>query len=454
MSEAFDELDEQRLPDFLKDPIGTLRRRGRWMLAAMLAGSLASLALWSSFEPRYYADATIVMDRQNVSERVVEPTIEEDSLDRIDAMAAQVLSRERLSVLIEEHDLYPEARRSESMDEVVRRVQEDVTIKRALSLGDRGEGAQVFLVGFEADRPAAAAAMANALADRLVRVSIEIQHRKHQIATDFLTSELDAAEAELREQDRLIAEFKREYRGMLPDEEQANLARLALLQQQRQSLALQIAEAETRVATLSSAKDNSPAARLTALRNALRQELSLKTERHPDVIRLRAEIEALERDLAQAGIGTSPGALMQSSEKTVAVLRGQLAQTERELELLDSRVERMPAVQEQLAALDEKGAALREQYSEFLRKVQDSELSENLMTAQQADRVSVLNRAVPPTQPTKERWKYLVLCLVASLGLSLALGFALEAMDPVLVTAEQVEAAGGIPVIASVPRIS
>jgi succinoglycan biosynthesis transport protein ExoP len=454
MSEELDSLDEQRVPDFLKDPIGTLRRRWRWMLAVMLAGSVASVALWSSLEPRYYADATVVMDRQNVSERVVEPTIEEDSIDRIDAMAAQVLAREKLAGLVEQYDLYPEARRTESMDEVVKRVQQDVTIEHAPSFGGRGNGAQVFLVGFEADRPDAAAGMANTLADRFVQVSIDVQHRKQELATDFLKRELDTAERDLREQDHLIAEFKQENRGKLPDEQQANLARLALLQQQRQSLALQIADGETRVATLSSADDNSPSARLETLRNALRQELSQKTERHPDVIRLRTEIESLERDLKKRGIGTSPAALIQASEKKLAVLREQLAGTERELKELNSRVEGMPAVQEQLTALEAKGTLLREHYSEILRKVQDSELSGSLLTAQQADRVSVLNRAEPPTQPTKERWKYLILGLVASLGLSVILGFALEAMDPVLVTAAQVEAAGGIPVIASVPRIS
>ena len=452
------EQEERRVPDFLQDPLGTLRRRWRWMLAAMVAGSLASVALWLSLEPQFYAEATVVIDRQQVSERVVEPTIQADAIDRIGAMTAKVLSRERLAALIQEHDLYAEARESQPLEEVVERVRDAVTIEQAPSLaGRRGESAQVYLVGFESDRPESAAAVANAVADDFVRVSIENQHRQHQLATEFLRRELESSERELREQNTRIAEFKRENRGALPGEAQANLARLSRLQQQRQSLALQIAEAETRVATLSSAEDKSPDARLMALRAELRRELSVHTEKHPDVRALRAEIQDLEREIARAGggsAGVSPGTLMQASEKTLAVLREQLAQTERELEDLDAQVERMPGVQEQLAALEEKETILREQYFEFLRKVQDSELSESLLLAQQSERVSVLNRALPPAHPTKERWKYLALGLVASLGLSAALGFALEAIDPVLVTPARVEAAGEIPVIASVPRIS
>jgi uncharacterized protein involved in exopolysaccharide biosynthesis len=138
----------------------------------------------------------------------------------------------------------------------------------------------------------------------------------------------------------------------------------------------------------------------------------------------------------------------------LSLLRSQLAQTERELEELGARVERMPAVQEQLAALEEKSTILREQYFEFLRKVQDSELSESLLLAQQSERVSVLNRAVPPRRPMRARWKFLALGLVASLGLSVWLGLVLEMTDPVLLTPGQVEAAGEIPVLASVPRIT
>jgi uncharacterized protein involved in exopolysaccharide biosynthesis len=408
--------------------------------------------------PRFYAEATVVIDRQQVSERIVEPTIDADALDRIGAMAAQVLSRARLAALIEEHDLYAEARRTRPLEEIVAWVRSDVTIEQAQDLaGGRAgrQSAQVYAVGFEADRAATAAAVANALADHFVQVSIENQHRQHHLATEFLRRELAAAEQELREQNRQIADFKREYRGMLPDEERTNLARLALLQQQRQSLALQIAETEARVVTLSSAEDNSPGARLLALRAELVQQRSLRTDRHPDVISLKAQIEALEAELGEDGADpASPGSLMQASEGQLSLLRAQLAQTEDELEALDARIEQMPAVQEQLAALVEKETILREQYFEFLRKVKDSELSESLLVAQQSDRVSVLNPAVPPTQPTKARWKFLALGLVASLGLSAGLGLALEALDPVLVTPAQVEAAGGIPVLASVPRIT
>lgn len=165
-----------------------------------------------------------------------------------------------------------------------------MTVEQASGLvgGRPSQSAQVYAVGFEAAQPATAAAVANALAAEFVRVGIENQHRQHRLATGFVRRELATAERELREQNREIAEFKRENRGMLPGEQQANLAQLALLQQQRQSLALEIADGEARVITLSSVKDNSPVARLILVG---RSPISPAQPREPGTARSSAPVE-------------------------------------------------------------------------------------------------------------------------------------------------------------------
>lgn len=75
------------------------------MLVALGVGTLASFAFWYTREPRFYAETTVVIDRQHVSEKVVEPTLQTDALERIGAMAAQVLSRGKLAALVEAHGL-------------------------------------------------------------------------------------------------------------------------------------------------------------------------------------------------------------------------------------------------------------------------------------------------------------------------------------------------------------
>jgi uncharacterized protein involved in exopolysaccharide biosynthesis len=138
---------------------------------------------------------------------------------------------------------------------------------------------------------------------------------------------------------------------------------------------------------------------------------------------------------------------------TLRELRSQLRATELELADLDSRVGRTPARTEELGALEEKATVLRESYLEFLRKVQEAELAENLEATQSGERVSVLNWASPPTRPERARWKYLVAGIIASFGAAAAVGVLLETFDPVLLSPAQMEAAADLPVLGSVPRI-
>ena len=218
-------------PAFVTDPLGVLERRWRWMLGGLAVGLVAAVTAWLLWPVRYEAQATVVVSRQQVSKEIVPPTIQEDALSRIDALAAEVLSRKNLVGLIEEFDLYPEMRNNFAMTEIVDRVREDVTLAAQQTVGRRRDldaSARVYAVGFEAADPVAAAGCANKLANHFVDASIARRVRQHQLTTDFLRRERNNANAALREANREIAEFKQKYRGVLPTDMQANLTRLEL----------------------------------------------------------------------------------------------------------------------------------------------------------------------------------------------------------------------------------
>jgi uncharacterized protein involved in exopolysaccharide biosynthesis len=447
------------LPTPFVDPLGSLRRRWRWVLAILVLGLGASAGVYHELPERYYAEATVVVSRQQISESLVEPTVEEDSLARIDALAAEVLSRANVGALVEELGLYAELRGSETLGEIVDRVRREVSLSTSqlIDRRSRNTSALVYGIGFEADDPENAASVANRVADLFVEASLERQHRQHQLTSAFLRDELVEAEQVLREQNRVIAAFKQQYRGLLPSDLQANLTRLDLLQSQRQSLAIQINEAEARVVVLASEPPpDSPDADLRALRDELRRMDSNYTSRHPDRIALAKQIESLELELAARGdreLDHTPTALREAAERTVAVLQAQLEATELELVQLDERIDHMPQVQEDLAALEEKAMILRENYLEFLRKVQDAELAEDLLLAQQGERISVLNRAEPPSKPTRARWQALVIAIGVSIAAALGAALLVELVDPVVVSADQVEQITSLPVLGSVGRI-
>ena len=106
------------------------------------------------------------------------------------------------------------------------------------------------------------------------------------------------------------------------------------------------------------------------------------------------------------------------------------------------------------AALEEKATVLREKYVEFLRKVNEAEMAQTLESAQYGARVSVLDRAQPPTEPMRSRMKLALIGLVGCLGLACGLGVGIEFLDPVMVDAAQVESMTGLPVLGAVSKLS
>ena len=177
------------------------------------------------------------------------------------------------------------------------------------------------------------------------------------------------------------------------------------------------------------------------------------------MIVLRSSIERLEAEVAAAPktdaqldpmIHPMPAVTRNKLDR----LRKQLASTEESIVELDAHVSRTPARREAIAALEEREGVLRENYLGFLRKVQEAELAQSLEAAQQGARFSIAELAEPSTIPIRSRLNYLMLGVLASLALSAAIGLLLEALDPVLVTKDQIEAAGDLPVLGSAPHLA
>ena len=237
------------IPDALRDPVGLIRRRWPWMLVTLLVALVATVLFFVLSEPRYLAQATVLVTSQPISKDYVRSTIAGDPLEKINAIVNEVLSPRSLVGVIEEYGLYPELRDSETLGQIAIEARKNVHIDMESGIGRRSAraGAQLFKIGFEAGDPEVAATVANELAGLFNNANLQRRSEQVRVTTEFLRRELENAENELRDQSREITEFKERYRGELPADLAPNLAELERLQQQRQSLVVQIAEVETQI---------------------------------------------------------------------------------------------------------------------------------------------------------------------------------------------------------------
>jgi uncharacterized protein involved in exopolysaccharide biosynthesis len=445
----------------LQDPIGALRRRWIWMLLCLVTGLTATAAFVALLEPSYLAKATVLISSQQIPEDFVRSTVRENSLANLNAMVGEVLSQKNLSTLIEGRDLYPEDREQSTMLGLIGRMRADISIyqqQQRLS-SSRGDNSQIFAITYEYEDRSVAALIANELASFFVEASLERRSRQAQRTTEFLRRELIRAEQELREINREISEFQREHRGELPGDLEPTLRKLERLEQQRQSLSVQLVQSENRIALLAGdgGAPSTPEAMLQDLRMQLASQLGIHTDEHPNVIALRRRIELMENATGGEAVALDRSAVereerLKAARNDHTLLQSELEAVEREIGDLDLRVDRIPTRREELGALEERSAVLRENYLDFLRKVQDAELAQTLESAQQGPRVTVLDRAQPPDSPTRPPLLFAMGGAAGSLALALALVLLLEVFDPVVLDADQLELLHSGPVLGSLPR--
>ncbi len=455
-----DGIDEGGLPDFLADPKGMLRRRWRLMALVGLLGVVGTLTFVLTLPVTYLATASILVSSQKIPDHLIQTTVIESPFQRINALVGELTSRDRLLELEERLDLYPSLRGTAGSSELVQVMRENIDINADGGVGNRAayETSMIYAVSFRHADPNNAAAAANDLASQFTTASIRMRGQQARRTTEFMRTQLEDKERELRVQDSKITAFKEQFRGELPGELSANLGKLERLATERKSVRDSLAKAETRLAMLSTGKTadapNSSPARLSALRGKLAAELSIHTAEHPNILSLKRQIATLEKEVA-SGVGVDPTrrVLLESAQREITEFRLRLSEIAGELRSREVQVAKTPKREEALKALQDQAKVMRDEYLSLLKKVETAELAERLESAQQGERASVLDRALPPTAPERTRIKFLLVGLLGSLGLAGALGAVLEMLDPVLSSASQIESQLGLPVLGSVPRL-
>lgn len=453
---------EGGLPHFAKHPFGVLRRRWKWMTPVAALGVAAFFAYLSLVPPTYEAQARILISSRQIPKDFASPIVEKDPLQRISALVGEMQARPRLEALIQKYGLYPGIVKAHSLAEAVDTMRQSIEVKADDSLAGRQRGRTtvgVYLISFHHENPRLAAKVANDLAGIVENVN-NTRTQQATLTTKLLRDELESTKKDLDQIEGQITAFKEKYRGEFPTDLAGNLNQLSRLAQQQQSLERQISDAETRLAVAAAQPPvqdpNPPSGRLADLKAQLAAELAVNTEDHPNVISLRRQVAALEQQIKKGAPDPRLEArksVLDSAKRSIQDLRGMLDKVNAEIEKLQTQVSHTPQREEALESMEKKATVLQEKYQDFLRKVEAAQRSENLESAQQGERVSVLDHAVPPLQPDSRRLKHALLLLMAGMGLSGGIGVLLEVINPVLVSREQLEELLGVPVIGSVPRM-
>src|SRR5262245_25645048 len=169
-----------------RDILSVVRRRA--LLAAAVAGlvTLAGIFVAAILPNRYEAWTTLLVAPQVISKKLVEPGVEGSDLNsRLHLMTMQILSRGRLSKIIDELKLYPKESKVMTREEVIEVMRDDIRVEPVLNELEGAanrrrtdEEINTFRLYYQSRNPQIAAAVASRLAndfiDEHIRERVEV----------------------------------------------------------------------------------------------------------------------------------------------------------------------------------------------------------------------------------------------------------------------------------------
>src|SRR5262245_30482542 len=320
--------DEVKGPSGLAGVLGIWGRR-KWLAIIVFAAPMVAGASVISFLPNVYrSTATVLVDRQQVPEAFVRSTVTSALETRLQTISQEVLSRARLEDLIGRLGLYAELRKRVPFEEVVGRMRGDIKLEiKSAELRGLREATVAFTISYQGSDPATVASVTNTLASFYNEENKKARERQATGTAEFLKVQLNETKGRLDEQEQRVSGFKRRYLGELPQQMETNMSTLDRLHAQlrqnadsqtraadrKQSLSGQLAEAESLfnspyAAAGPTAGQMTPvgppevreAARLAQKKEELAQLRTQFSDKYPDVVKLAAEVDALEREIAKA----------------------------------------------------------------------------------------------------------------------------------------------------------
>jgi hypothetical protein len=190
------------------------------------------------------------------------------------------------------------------------------------------------------------------------------------------------------------------------------------------------------------------------------QDLRAKyTENHPDVMVAKKKLADLEANKETFTAKKDPRYKELKNQLIGCDLDIKRFQNEEnsllaQINRYRSRVENMPAREQEMASLFREYQNTKETYGELLKKSQEAQQAENMERRQKGEQFKIVDPARVPEKPfSPDIPKVLLIGFIASLACGFGAAFVREQMDRSFHDAADVEVALGLPVLVTIPRI-
>lgn len=467
-----------------------LRRRRVLAFAVFVAFAASAVSFARYLPDLYQASAIVLVERQALD---VRPSASTELESRLHVIKQEILSRSRLTELIERFNLYAEERSHEPLEAVLDQTRKDIRVDLNGPEQIAGRTKTVaFRLTYTGENRANVADVTNAIAAFYVSQNDRMRSEEAMRTTEFLKSQLAEAKKTLDRHEQSMRTFTSQHVGELPQQVGVNLATLERLNDQlrlngEQQLKVldqreKLLEGLTFDSGLAASASSIPVGssdmyeqmrRLDQKKQDLQRLETQFTSRHPDVVRLREEIAVLEKDLESREAAERKAA--DSVEKSTEAARTLPPARRRALEGLNTELERLktnegnlkqaiatferrlesaPERQQEISQLTRDHQAAKDYYDSLLKRYDEAQLTESMETDRQGERFRILEPAVAPDGPSApNRLRLLILGFLLAIGAAAAAVMAAEHVDTSFHNVDELRDFTTVPVLATIPQI-
>ncbi|MGA8212744.1 MAG: Wzz/FepE/Etk N-terminal domain-containing protein [Candidatus Sulfotelmatobacter sp.] len=479
------------------DYLAMLRRRMKVILIPLLLAPLAGFLISYVFPAKYTSQSLVLVEAAKMPDLMVQQVFTQYLTQHISTIQQRVLSPSRLRPMVERLGL---ARGGQSIDDVVSNIQLSMTIQPVVtdlaSIGPGGKkrpGQNSPVPGLYVNYTAPTARDAQQICTDLTSMLLEEDLKSRQDATQgttlFLTKQVEEAKQNLDDLDKKLAAFKNQHMGQLPGDEENNLKILMGLNSQLDANTQNLNRAtqdkaytESLLAQqLSAWKTSQSASNLQTLQQQLSQsqaqlvDLQARyTDDHPDVIKIKADIEQVKKKLAEVNEATAKGTDVANEKESgseppeirqlrlqihqyqslIAQARSDQERLQQGIAVHQSRVAASPSIEEEYKELARDYDNAQKVYQDDLAKQSTSKMASQA-EQQPGEQMALLD---PATLPNSPNFPNRLLFAGGGLGAGLALGFGLamwlEMRGKSIRTQADAEAALELPVLVAVPWVA
>lgn len=443
----------------------------RWYIAIPFCFSIV-IGIWLSYAiPKQYDAKTVIgIQPHRVSEVFATPIGGSDILDRAGSISENNIRQIDIEKIIAEFKLYSESRFSEmSLAEKVADMRERITIAVARS---RNRDPSLLSITYRGYEPERVRKIVDSLKSYVIARLIDESISDAKKSMTFLDREQMIIRRSLETQEKNLQEYQQSYLKELPDQREPTLRSLDRLQylllerserlsEVKNSLIWveqQIRDRQANEVTDTHSAENGVT--LTHLRAELKRLRAIYTDKHPEVIRLKNQINALTKQPQIRHIDAPlelDVPLMRQFRQLQAEkerLENDIINIKTEIDAHERILEKIPKREQDLAALQRDYRNIQHSYDTIVGQKLRAERWFKLVSDYGLNQFFTIEPAQTPRRPVHPNMPMIFMITIAvGLSISCALIYLLESSRQSLRERIEFDTKLDLPVLAIIPTV-